>query len=390
MAEHPMTERPDDARAEQAFRDAFGREADRLPAAPRPVVRRRRRPVLAAAAAVLLLVGGIGLVATLPDDPAPDDPAPGESAADPDGPAGSVEASGAGDLPPATDGWQWVSWRDVAVEVPDSWVEGEEPGEDWCADTGRPVKPAAPYVARTGGVRGVLAIACGDEQPPASFGPAPLRLMVPHLTFAVPGDVSDGETTLEGWTATVRTVGDVQLRLYTDAATADVVEHALGSIRSFETDQHGCDTTSPVQAEQHVRPTPFDVAGVEDVDAISICQYDRHLGPDAVALAASRRIEGAEARALLEGIRSAPTAGGPDRPGSCAATMHGDQALAVRLHHDGTTDDLFVYYDWCTDNGYDDGTTRRELTSANCRPLFAAPVVAWSYSSSLAGRCGHQ
>lgn len=368
----------DQTRAEQAFRDAFAREADHLAPAPRPVVRRRRRwPVLAAAAAVLVLVGGAGVVATMREDPAPRPTA--DDAIDP------------GALPAATDGWRWVTWRDVGVEVPASWVDGDEPGEDWCADTGRPVKPTGPYVARANNGM-VLAIGCfAEEGPkPAVFGPAPMRIMVPHLTFATAGEHGDGVTSHDGWTATLRTVGGVQLRLYTDPATSDVVEHVLGSLRTFTTDAHGCDVTSPVQAEEFVRPAPFDVTAVEDVDSISVCQYDRLPDPEAVALTASRRIEGADASALLAAIRSAPAGGGPDRPEQCSDDLLGSQALAVRLHHDGGTDDLFVYYDHCSGNGYDDGTTRRELTADNCRPLFGETVVAWSYSSFLNGRCGRE
>lgn len=363
----------DDTRAERAFRDAFARHAEDLETQPLRVVRRRRWSLLVAAAVVLVLVGAAGLAAVVRDDPSGPDPV--------------ADTATSGVLPAATPGWRWATWRDVGVEVPETWVDDDEPGEDWCADTGRPVKPAAPYVARANDGF-VLSIGCHGEQPPKAFGPAPLRLMVPHISFAVPGELADGETTEAGWTATVRTAGDVQVRLYTDAGTADVVDHVLGSIRTYTTDHHGCDVTSPVRAEEFVRPAPFDVAAVESVESISICQYDRSADPDAVALMASRRVEGADADALLAGIRTAPAGGGPDRPQSCVEDMYGDTGLAVRLHHDGRTDDLYAYYDWCFGNGYDDGTTRRALTADNCAPLFGGTVVAWSYGSFMASRCG--
>jgi hypothetical protein len=66
----------DQPRAEQAFRDAFAREADHLDDSPLQVVRRRRRwPALAAAAAVLAVVGGSIAVAWTGDDGSDPEPA---------------------------------------------------------------------------------------------------------------------------------------------------------------------------------------------------------------------------------------------------------------------------------------------------------------------------
>lgn len=367
-----------DDRAEQAFRDAFAQRADRLVTGPLPAVRRRRRlpAVLATVAAVLVLVAGTAIAASIGHDDPPDRTATGP----------------VGGLPAAPDGWRWATWRGVGVQVPERWVVGREPGGDWCA--GEDSVDGASYVSQNQDTHGVtLAIGCdeSDPAPPAAFGPAPIRLMVPHLTFAEPGDLVDGTSTYEGWTATARTVASVQLRLYTDTGTAELVDRVLGSVRTFTTDDHGCDVTSPVQATEFVRPADaFDVSTVEAVDSVSICQYDRGADPTVVALSGSRRIVGPEADALLAGIQSAAPGGGPDRPRNCVDDMFGDSALVVRMHHDGITDDLYVYYAWCLGNGYDDGTTRRELTADNCAPLFGGTVVAWMYSSFLDRRCGRR
>ncbi|HTW17325.1 MAG TPA: hypothetical protein VMF51_19515 [Nocardioides sp.] len=372
-------------RAEQAFRDAFAQHADDLVTPGLSAVRRRRRwPVVAAAVAVLALVGGVGIVAALREDPVTrpaNEPAPAPEKADV--------------LPAAPDGWRWATWRDLAVQVPASWRDGGEPKGDWCADRpSLPVSHAGPYVSR-GNSTVTLAIGCGPEEEPAPevFGPAPLRLMQPHLTLTEAGEMPDGDTSHRGWVASLHTVGGVQLRLYlddTDPASARIARRVHASTRTFSTDDHGCDVTSPVQAEAPVRPAEaFDVATVARVDSISVCQYDRLRGLDAPALMGSRRVEGSEADALLAAIQAAPLGGGPDRR-SCPEDAYGDDALAVRLHHDGTTDDLHMYYDSCRDNGYDDGTSRRELTAGNCSALFDGPVVALVYMSELHRRCGRR
>lgn len=374
-------------RAEQAFRDAFAQHADGLVTARLPAVRRRRRwPVVAASVAVLALVGGVGIVAALQEGPVirpANEPAPGPEKSDV--------------LPAAPDGWRWATWRDVAAQVPASWGDGWEPKGDWCADrSGLPKSDArpGPYVSRANSTV-TLAIGCSPEEEPAPevFGPAPLRMMQPHLTLAEPGELPDGETSHQGWVASLRTVGGVQLRLYlddSDPASAEIARRVRASSRTYTTNDDGCDVTSPVQAEAPVRPAKaFDVATVERVDSISVCQYDRLRGPDAPALMGSRRVEGSAADALLTAIQAAPVGGGPDRS-NCSEHALGDDALAVRLHHDGTTDDLHVYYGNCRDNGYDDGTSRRELTAGNCSALFDGPVMTLIYIAELQRRCGRR
>ncbi|MCW2766105.1 MAG: hypothetical protein JWO11_2064, partial [Nocardioides sp.] len=91
---------------------------------------------------------------------------------------------------------------------------------------------------------------------------------------------------------------------------------------------------------------------------------------------------------LLAGIKSAPTGGGPDHRDQCVPDAYGDHSIALRFHHDGATDDAYVYYDWCFGNGIDDGTTRFELTADNCAPLFGDGLTAWQYMSFLRTRCG--
>ncbi len=284
-----------------------------------------------------------------------------------------------------------MTWRDVGVEVPEHWVDGDEPGIDWCANMDEKERdlPMDPYVARNieAGITFDIACVAPRDGRPEEFGTAPQSWWAPHLTFGEP--IGRDETAqFRGWTITERTVGSVQLRLWTDVHTEDLVDRILGSAQTFTTDANGCDVTSPAQAREYVRPDPeFDVSGIEHVDAISVCQYDRHRGQE-VALMASRRIEGTSAAALLRGIRDAPVGGGPDKPWQCVDYEFGDHAIVVRLHHGERTEDLYVYYDYCFHNGIDDGTTKRQLTASNCAPLFGGPLIPWRYQSYMHRLCG--
>ncbi|HEY1117321.1 MAG TPA: hypothetical protein VGE43_06430 [Acidimicrobiales bacterium] len=333
--------------------------------------------VAAAAVAVILVATGAAIAAGLRDSPGKAPPHDSPAATTPgfDGPT------------------RQVSWRGVAVDVPADWPDGRAPGPDWCAsDDGRggSLYPSHPYVAIDRSYAMTLSIGCPeDSAAPDVFGAAPERLWAPHLAFELPvGDLPDGTLTHQGWTFSTRTVAGVRVTLLADAATADLVDPILDSIRPVDTDAHGCDSTSLVQAEEFVRPEPaFDVTDVDRVDAISVCQYDRGSGTSAPGLLGSRLIEGSAAQELLDAIRTAPAGGGPDAPQHCVHDMYGDTALTIRLHSGGTTRDLYAYYEWCFGNGIDDGTTRRELTRGDCLPLWGDRVTLWGGSAESFRRC---
>jgi hypothetical protein len=379
-----MTDSHDD-RAARAFRDALGSRAETFEPAvldtPKRRSRRRWMPA-AVAAAVLVLVGGTALAAGVLGG---DQPTKGDTTV--------TDGLAPGALPAADAGWRWVSWRDVAVQVPESWGYGVEPYEAWCVYNGNGLgTPTEPYVAldSTGMMSGL--VGCTGEAPdrhPAVFGSAEAKHWAPHVAFgAIEGVSSDGTTTFEDWTLTAKTVGDVQVRLLTDPDTAPLTEQILDSATQFDLDQNGCDATSPVQAKRFVRPAlPFDVSTVKDVDSISVCLYPRS-GTSQPGLSASRLITRSDADALLAAIKDAPIGGGPDAPQTCLHDMYGDTGLAVRLHTGGETRDLYVYTDWCFGNGFDDGTKHRELTIENCLPLFSAdPVRLYGGSSAPFSRC---
>lgn len=61
-------------------------------------------------------------------------------------------------------------------------------------------------------------------------------------------------------------------------------------------------------------PEPFDITTLRDVERASVCQYLRGIPLDEPALMGSRTMTGADADALLRGLRTAPEGGGPDKP----------------------------------------------------------------------------
>ncbi len=331
-----------------------------------------------AAVAAALLVTTLAACGNEPSDGSNDPPAA-------DGPA-APEA-----LPAPESGFSWLSWRDVAVQVPVGWDLGGEPSTDWCVghDPDKDPPTREPYYSLDPASGGVLDILCPDpgKTVPEEFGPAPESLWATHVVLE-PDDGSPDHSLTEGrWTLSTKAVGDVRVRVLAAEADVALVEGILDSARRFTVDHNGCEPTSPVQAAEFVRPEPYDVTRITEADSISICQYARSLGPDDPALMGSRRANGAEADAILAGLQEAPPGTGPDRPKNCVDDLFGDTALALRIHEGEATHEVYAYYDWCFGNGTDDGVQHRELTSDTCAPLFDGTVRILQYSSHLRGIC---
>lgn len=376
----------EDIRAERAFRMALAEQAESLHPVPLTIY---RRPTshwrsLGAVAAVLVIIAGAGLLATRWDDgraPVERDPA-GEHL---------------GDLPRPDEGWKWVSFMDVAVQVPQEWRHADltspyvdacpRPDDgpfvetpNWffadvrCQPPGDPdgfLSPGPPWVANLDWTD--LALVEEREQ---RFSKVQGRVTGKGHDAPAPADLgapADGTFDYGDWQVVRRSVGGVQVSLLTDATTRPLAERIVGSARTFATDQAGCDAQSPVQVP-HQRPDDaFEVLDVDEVDTISVCQYTRARA-DAPGLLGSRLLSGEDADALLEAIQDTAVGGGPERPTYCEHDGAGNAALTVRLRTGDDVRDLFVDYNWCVGNGYDDGVDRRELTTANCLPLWGGPV----------------
>lgn len=403
-----------DSREEDAFRSAFARAAGAFeptdlqldPPGRSAPARGGRGNLLAAAAAVLVVLAATSWFATheeraarpapaadatdaapltpsatrSPRKPRPSEttakrPRGGPSRASVDRRSGSTSASS------VPGGWRLESFADLQVAVPAEWGYGEVPGSDWCAG-GR--RPSGPFVAFDSAGGPTMAIGCGGGVKESEISPegVPKRLWVPYVALdAAPaadsGAQPDGTYQQDGWTKVVRTVGDARLTVLHDRGTAAQAARVLESARRLErADRHGCLLDSDIQTTEQAFERPargFDVAALRRVDDIAVCQYLTAARPDRVGLQTSRLIEGAAAQQLLEAIQAAPKGGGPDAPRNCGPEV-GEHAIVLRLRAGDSVREMYVHYETCVGNGFDDGLTRRRLTKASCAPLWGAGV----------------
>jgi len=376
-----MTEQYDD-RPERAFRDALFERAGALePAALDLTAPRRRTPWRtwgAAAAAAVLVAGTVGGVAWWQGD---------------DRPGLGIDRTVEGQLPLPDAGWRYESFLDVVVQVPDSWGYGASPGSDWCvsADEGQGPYPTEPYVATNGAGGAAYDIGCSNMGDPDPLGmEAPERLWTTHLSLGRPmgSSVPDGTTELHGWTRIIATVGHARFTILADQAHLAEAHQIVDSARIVKTDHHGCDTTSPMQDGLFPHPPqPFDLTSIGSVDEMAVCQYAFH-GPQGEPwLIASRLLVGPDANAELGAVQGATVGSGPNTPETCSHDSGPDTAVVLRLNPLTEPHDVYVYYDSCVHNGFDDGTNVRQLTRENCVPLWGGRVTYWGGSSAPFQRC---
>lgn len=369
-----MTEPNDDARAEQALREAFAQRADEFEPSPlRPTTRRGRWWVVGAVAASVA-IAAVGIAVVVGGEAGDVNPDPPAVASDPPPASPSTSEASA----PAT---REVSYRNLVVEVPEEWVDEPTPNGNGCG------YPSEPFVAVQNQSQTFPLNLCLNkgQDPPSGFPRAKLAEWSPNLQLSdvrnAAESLPDGQQTYEGWTLTRRTVDLVRIEVLTDAATDQLVDPILDSARTTDRDPNGCATSSPAQAREFVRPPAFDVTQVRDVTSIGVCLYDR-LGVEQPGLHGSRTIKGEEAQTVLESIQAAPEGGGPDKPQNCIDDEFGSQVLVLDLaFRDALRGSVYVYFEWCFGNGFDDGTTRRALTEAACAPLWGGRVQQYGGSS---------
>ncbi len=372
-----------DARAENAFRAAFERKSqvdptDHLDGADlrHQAGVRSTSKVALVAAAVLLIVGSI-ITGVRLTAPAGSVPVAG----------GATSSDGATSAAEPAEGWRFEFYRDVRVQVPDSWTYAQEPGSDWCAYVpGR--LPKMPYVARAEGSSVRLDIGCSRPGSADYRGP-PVDTWVDHLALSSAFGGSSGSVTANRTGAfwmVRQVVGHAGIKVVTkDRQLADRI---LASAEIVQPADPSCDPRSPIQARGFQRPAPaFDVSSLTDVDSILVCQYSFGEPEDAPGLVAQSELTGAAADDELHALQSAPIGGGPNRPGSCMGGYYGESALVIRLQSGETSHDMYLYYATCRGNGFDDGTEIRTLTTAGCTPLIQPPVAIYSGSSASFSMC---
>jgi len=360
---------PSDQRAEDALRHSFERDrgwSDQVintDSVRRRARRRSRLRIAGTALAVVVIAGGVGTGVEL-----------GSGGNDSStGPTNSSQQ-----LPPPDDGWRWDFYRDIRIQVPDAWGYGQEPKSDWCV--GDPQKPPAPYVALTPPGLPVLAILCRSNS-------SPTTLWAPHVTLMAKSD-SDapvGTTQVDDWWIVRRDVGAVAVKVV--SKDRDLAEQIAAGAQAVTDDSSGCSPHSAIQDSRFPRPDPaFDIASVDAVESISVCEYTLS-SPDEPGLLAMRTITGTAATTELHALQAAPVGGGPDRPENCTSDISGELGLELVIDTGDARHSMYVYYAHCTNNGFDDGTHLRELTTDACVPLIDDPIVLWSGSSASIERC---
>lgn len=396
----PDDRAPDDMRTERAFRDAFATHADDVNSEgvtiPTRTAPRLHWLAVAAAVIVVAMIGALAIrqfssydVAATDSSPSttpstlgsPSAPVPSPTPTPVPPTAPSLKPSQAppstvlSGLPAPMDGFQWVSSRDVAVQVPAEWDYATAPGGD-C--------PSVPYYSSFTGSLARMAIGCP--------GPLPREQDVMHLALSSPyGDPVDHQA----WHRT-RDMGNVLVTvavpsgLAADEALADKI---LATARTFIRDHVGCAPRSPIDLWAWTRPSEkFDVTAVGQIDSLSLCQYQK--SPESAAdsvpgprLIASQRLTGDAARAMLSAIQQSPVGGGPNLPDSCLAEYHDTSAIVVRLATAQGVRELYATVGNCRNNGIDDGTNLRAVTPGWCSPLFTKPLLWSSMSGAVASLC---
>ena len=382
----------DESRAEQALRDALKEHAEDVSAEELGPLPHRRRPSglrwLGVAAAVAVALGaGTIVVQQVGTGARPANTSAASTA--PNNPASTSpsDAPVISGLPGPPAGFQWVSSRDVAIQVPVQWAFGRAPTSDWCAATGStPGATRPPYYDSYTGMRAVLAIGCP--------GPLPQDRDVLHLQLDA-AMAGDGFGELPAWYRT-RQVGNVRVAVAVPSGSAEdeaLAQTILGSARTFTTDQAGCTPNSPIERWAWARPTSvFDVTDVTAVTAVSLCQSEKSEtevedGRTGPRLVASRLLAGEAAQQLLTAVQQAPAGSGPNDPASCLESHHSASAFVLRLHAAGTTRDLFAHVGNCRNNAVDDGTTPRAVTKAWCAVLREPPLAIDSMSGVVGDVC---
>ncbi|TDV56607.1 hypothetical protein [Actinophytocola oryzae] len=263
--------------------------------------------------------------------------------------------------------WRWESYRGIEVQVPPDWGYGV-PGRSWCAGTERGA-PRPGAVGRPGPVQDVR---CMPDYPPVDQ----------RENWLVFGGNEAGVHRYDaGWVEETRRLHGGSVTVFTDDAA--LRRAILGSVRPIVgTDEHGCPVDHGVVGDQAgYRPTDGGLPRPETVESVSVCRYTLTSG-SAFPLLSSGRLTGEAAGRVVAAIRSAPESD---------VTVAGDGAeiAVLRLHtDDDRTREVVVRYSDSTGNGFDDGTTRRELTADAIRPLLTGPNSPSQLSGAVAKLLG--
>ena len=364
-------------REERAFADALRKDApveafrpldpEALKAAAGPVAGARRSRWLKglAAAAAVVVVAGAGAVilpgmfggsAASTVAGAPEAyPASGAASVDGQDRASTDADPGPATVPPAPAGFRWESYRDVQVQVPDTWAYASAPQSDYCI---RKDLPLEPYVDLNRGVGPAAAILCGgdlsDDRQAMHLSFTPVAGPLP---FAAPSTQ---------WRQYRRELGQARITVTARADDAGLANRILAtaSLVPAGTDPNGCPVNQPAVP-------PVALAGL-DAGELGVCLYEAN--DDRGAFRSSVLLTGAAAQRAWQAVLAAPEGGGPDGSASSCGTSPGWPMLllvgAERVP-------VAASVAGCVGNGVADAAAAdqaRALTSELCRALFVDPV----------------
>jgi hypothetical protein len=252
--------------------------------------------------------------------------------------------------PAAQPDWRWESYRTVQVQVPPDWGYGV-PGRAWCVGTtvgeNYRIRPGA--VGRPGPI---FMIACPSEYPPVHRRESWLSLGSGKPT---------GQRTIDhGWVEETRQVDGVSVTVFTNDDTLRAA--ILGSARPIDgTDHYGCPSDHPVTGKPGgYRPDDGGLPPASTVRSISVCRYALDSAPP---LLSSSRLTGADARQVVADILAAPRKS-PD------TETDGNETIVLRVDTTDGVREVVVHYSGMSVGGFDDGTTKRDLTADALRPLL--------------------
>lgn len=166
-------------------------------------------------------------------------------------------------------------------------------------------------------------------------------------------------------------------------------DQIVATIRTVTVDHNGCPVRDPISRNPAGRPEPAaDVARLTEVSHVAACRYDLPRGfgdepaPDP-GLMSSVGLRGEAARRVVQAIAAGREGGGPNKPDSCLPEVsYGDEAIVVRATSAQGESRIYLRYNGCDHNGFDDGVAVRRLMRAAVVPLTTGANLPWSGSAA--------
>jgi len=284
-------------------------------------------------------------------------------------------------------GWKHVSSLGVQLAVPQDWdvvgaIGGCEPLPAATVERGGGVvagcgytEPAGFTLVHIGTVDDVAGLTdprgdgSGTPAPGGSPSTVPLSRIPMDLTVSA---LSDDRTQL------VLASAERDVAVLVRGPDLDLLQEILLTVELVDVDSAGC------SAVQTARPS-WDRAGrlgvpavdVGAADAVSVCAYSTRDDDVAPRLAASARLDGPDAREVLDALAAAPAGTVPFPPAiRCAPARYRttpESGLELLVNAAGTTTPVRVHYDGCGDRyaASPDGLSQvtMRLLEAAYRPL---------------------